>query len=79
MRIQEVLLHGSGIEVVRFHFEKEGRRHFFERPFEGIIPNLDRRYRETDSAFIREELERFMNVRPCPGCGGARLKRRAWP
>ncbi|HSO71888.1 MAG TPA: excinuclease ABC subunit UvrA, partial [Thermodesulfobacteriota bacterium] len=74
-RVQEVLLHGSGTEVVRFHLEKEGRRHFFERPFEGIIPNLDRRYRETDSAFIREELERFMNVRPCPGCGGARLKK----
>ena len=74
-RVQEVLLHGSGNEVVRFHFEKEGRRHFFERPFEGIIPNLDRRYRETDSAFIREELERFMNVRPCPGCDGARLRK----
>ena len=74
-RVQEVLLHGSGNEVVRFHFEKEGRRHFFERPFEGVIPDLDRRYRETDSAFIREELERFMNVRPCPGCGGARLKK----
>ena len=74
-RVQEVLLLGSGTEVVRFHLEKEGRRHFFERPFEGIIPNLDRRYRETDSAFIREELERFMNVHPCPDCGGARLKK----
>ena len=74
-RVREILLHGSGNEVVRFHFEKEGRRHFFERPFEGIIPNLDRRYRETDSAFIREELERFMNVRPCPGCDGARLRK----
>ena len=74
-RVQEVILHGSGNEIVRFHFEKEGRRHFFERPFEGIIPNLDRRYRETDSAFIREELERFMNVRPCPTCEGARLRK----
>ena len=74
-RVQEVILHGSGNEVIRFHFEKEGRRHFFERPFEGIIPNLDRRYRETDSAFIREELERFMNVRPCPTCDGARLRK----
>jgi excinuclease ABC subunit A len=74
-RVQEVFLHGSGTEIVRFHFEKEGRRHFFERPFEGVIPNLDRRYRETDSAFIREELERFMNVRPCPSCDGARLKK----
>ena len=74
-RVQEVILHGSGSEVLRFHLEKEGRRHFFERPFEGVIPNLDRRYRETDSAFIREELERFMNVRPCPDCQGARLKK----
>ena len=74
-RVREVILHGSGTEVLRFHLEKEGRRHFFERPFEGVIPNLDRRYRETDSAFIREELERFMNVRPCPDCQGARLKK----
>ena len=73
-RVQEVLLTGSGSESIRFHLEKEGRRHFFERPFEGVIPNLDRRYRETDSALIREELERFMNVQPCPDCRGARLK-----
>jgi excinuclease ABC subunit A len=74
-RVQEVILGGSGSETIRFHLEKEGRRHFFERPFEGVIPNLDRRYRETDSAFIREELERFMNVRDCPDCRGARLKK----
>ncbi|MCU0580708.1 MAG: excinuclease ABC subunit UvrA, partial [Desulfobacterota bacterium] len=74
-KVQEIILHGSGSESIRFHLEKEGRRHFFERPFEGIIPNLDRRYRETDSAFIREELERFMNVRDCPDCHGARLKK----
>ncbi|MBI5584110.1 MAG: excinuclease ABC subunit UvrA [Deltaproteobacteria bacterium] len=74
-RVQEMILTGSGSEAIRFHFEKEGRRHFFERPFEGVIPNLDRRYKETDSAFIREELERFMNVRDCPDCRGARLKK----
>ena len=74
-RVREVLLYGSGNEPIRFYFEKEGRRHFYERPFEGVIPNLDRRYRETDSSLIREELERFMNVRPCPTCKGARLKR----
>jgi excinuclease ABC subunit A len=74
-RVREVLLHGSGKEAIRFYFEKEGRRHFYERPFEGVIPNLDRRYRETDSALIREELERFMNVRPCPSCKGTRLKK----
>ncbi|MEW6187792.1 MAG: excinuclease ABC subunit UvrA, partial [Thermodesulfobacteriota bacterium] len=51
------------------------RKHFYEKPFEGVIPNLDRRYRETDSSMIREELERFMNVRPCPACKGTRLKK----
>ena len=76
-RVREVLLQGSGKEIIRFYYEREGRRHFFERPFEGVIPNLDRRYRETDSALIREELERFMNVRPCPNCKGARLKKEA--
>jgi excinuclease ABC subunit A len=74
-RVREVLLHGSGTEPIRFFYEKEGRRYFFERPFEGVIPNLDRRYRETDSSMIREELERFMNVRPCPTCKGTRLKK----
>lgn len=74
-RVREVLLQGSGKESIRFYFEKEGRRHFYERPFEGVIPNLDRRYRETDSSMIREELERFMNVRPCPSCKGTRLKK----
>jgi excinuclease ABC subunit A len=74
-KVREVLLSGSGQESLRFYFEKEGRRHFYERPFEGVIPNLDRRYRETDSSMIREELERFMNVRPCPTCKGTRLKK----
>ncbi|MGA3084257.1 MAG: excinuclease ABC subunit UvrA [Thermodesulfobacteriota bacterium] len=74
-KVREVLLHGSGVEPIRFYFEKEGRKHFYERPFEGVIPNLDRRYRETDSSMIREELECFMNVRPCPSCKGTRLKK----
>jgi len=74
-KVREVLLHGSGNEPIRFYFEKEGRKHFYERPFEGVIPNLDRRYKETDSSMIREELERFMNVRPCPSCKGTRLKK----
>jgi len=74
-RVKEVLLYGSGKEVIRFYFERDGRKYFYEKPFEGVIPNLDRRYRETDSSMIREELERFMNVRPCPTCKGARLKK----
>lgn len=74
-QVREILLYGSKNEAIRFYFEKEGRRHFYERPFEGVIPNLDRRYRETDSTMIREELERFMNVRSCPTCKGTRLKK----
>ncbi|MFH1090574.1 MAG: excinuclease ABC subunit UvrA, partial [Pseudomonadota bacterium] len=73
-RVKEVLLHGSGKEDIRFFFEKEDRRHFYHRPFEGIINNLERRYRETDSAMIREEIEKYMNNRACPDCNGARLR-----
>ncbi|MEW5725168.1 MAG: excinuclease ABC subunit UvrA, partial [Thermodesulfobacteriota bacterium] len=73
-RVKQVVLHGSGDEEIRFFFEKEDRRHFYHRPFEGIIRNLERRYRETDSASIREEIEKYMNYRPCPKCQGARLR-----
>ena len=74
-RVQKVLLFGSEGEPIKFHYEKEDRRHFFHRDFEGIIPNLERRYRETDSEIIREEMEKFMNIRPCPACRGARLRK----
>ncbi len=73
-RIQDILLNGSGKEEVRFFFDQGGRRHFYNKTFEGVIPNLERRYRETDSETVRENLERFMNVMPCPTCHGARLK-----
>ncbi|MEW6663931.1 MAG: excinuclease ABC subunit UvrA [Thermodesulfobacteriota bacterium] len=72
--VQEVLLNGSGTEEIKFHFEQDKRRHYFKRPFEGIIPNLERRYRETESYPVREELERYMDFQPCPACKGARLK-----
>jgi excinuclease ABC subunit A len=74
-RIRQVLLHGSGREKVRFFYDQGKRRHFYEKPFEGVIPNLERRYRETDSDRVRENLERYMNVMPCPTCDGARLRR----
>nr|NIS40818.1 excinuclease ABC subunit UvrA [Desulfuromonadales bacterium] len=73
--VQKVLLHGSGEEQVRFHFDQGGRRHFYHKPFEGVMPILERRYRETDSESVREALERYMNVMPCPACQGARLRR----
>jgi excinuclease ABC subunit A len=71
---QEVLIYGSGEEEVKFSFEREDRRHHYRRPFEGVIPQLERRYRETESYQVREEIENYMAIRPCPACGGARLK-----
>jgi len=72
--IQKVFLHGSGSEEIPFYFEKDDRRHSYKRPFEGIIPNLDRRYHETDSYPLRYEIETYMSIRPCPVCQGARLQ-----
>ena len=74
-KLQTVLLRGSGKEEVRFFFDQGGRRHFYLKAFEGVIPNLERRYHETDSDNVRENLERFMNIMPCPTCEGARLKK----
>jgi len=72
--LRQVLLHGSGGEKVQFFFEQGGRKHFYAKPFEGVIPHLQRRYRETDSDSVRENLENFMSVMPCPTCKGARLR-----
>ena len=72
--VQQVLLHGSGNEKVKFYYEDEDRRYFYTRPFEGVIPNLERRYKETNSGLIREEVERYMNLNPCPDCKGSRLR-----
>ncbi|MGH8772813.1 MAG: excinuclease ABC subunit UvrA, partial [Burkholderiales bacterium] len=73
--VKQVLLYGSGRERIRFSYLHEGgatqRR---EHSFEGIIPNLERRYRETDSQVVREELAKFISTRPCPECGGTRLR-----
>ena len=73
--IRRVLLYGSGGEEIRFYFDKDGRRHFFAKDFEGVINNLDRRFKETESNTIRSDLARYMNIRECPTCGGARLKK----
>jgi len=73
--IKKVLLYGSGDEEIRFYFERGDRRHFYRRPYEGIIPQLERRYRETNSSYIRDDIERYMNYQPCPVCQGARLRR----
>ncbi|MBN1957060.1 MAG: excinuclease ABC subunit UvrA [Desulfuromonadales bacterium] len=73
-QVQQVILQGSGEENVRFFYDQGERRHFYEKPFEGVIPNLQRRYHETDSDSVRENLERFMSVIPCQTCEGARLR-----
>jgi excinuclease ABC subunit A len=72
--VQQVILYGSGGESVRFFYDQGDNRHFYEKPFEGVISNLERRYHETDSDGVRENLERFMNVIPCQTCNGARLR-----
>jgi len=70
---RRVLMHGSGEEEIPFYFEKQNRRHIYKKPFEGVIPQLQRRYLETDSHAARKEIKRFMTFRPCPGCQGTRL------
>lgn len=71
---QEVLLYGSGNEEIHFHYQKGRRVMTAEKVFEGVIPQLDRRFHETQSVMIREELSKFMNEQVCPSCDGARLK-----
>jgi excinuclease ABC subunit A len=77
-KARDIILNGSGKEKVEFWWEEDGgRKHFYYKEFEGVLNNLERRYRETESEQVREELERYMNVMPCPTCHGARLKREA--
>src|SRR5918999_4389951 len=77
-RIQRIILHGSGRDKIPFHYASaRGRGSVKEHPFEGVIPNHERRYRETDSMVVREELAKLRNLQPCPECGGARLRREA--
>jgi len=71
---RDVLLYGSGGVKIRFRYDEGGRVYEIERPFEGVIPNMQRRYRETDSTWVREEFERYQNNRPCGVCEGYRLK-----
>ena len=72
--VQQVFLHGSGEEEIKFRYDEGGRVYQVTRAFEGVIPNMERRYRETDSAWVREEFERYQNNRPCHVCEGYRLR-----
>ncbi len=74
-KIQQIVLYGSGKEEIEFHYINErGKPTLRRHAFEGIVNNLERRYRETDSPTIREELSKYLNSRICPECDGARLR-----
>ncbi len=74
-RVQAVILNGSGADKITFHYPSErGRPVLKEHAFEGVIPNFERRYRETESATVRDELAKLRNRRACPDCQGARLR-----
>ncbi|HKB83997.1 MAG TPA: excinuclease ABC subunit UvrA, partial [Burkholderiales bacterium] len=76
--VRDLILNGTGREKVRFLYVGErGNKYQREHPFEGILPNLERRYRETDSAAVREELAKYLASQPCPECKGTRLRREA--
>jgi excinuclease ABC subunit A len=72
-KFKNVLLYGSGEREIPFYFEKNERRVTYKRRFEGLVPNLERRYLETDSSQAREEIKQYMNFKPCPECSGSRL------
>lgn len=74
-KVKKALLYGSGNRKLNFTLKNnEGRQHHFRREFEGVIPNLERRHRETQSIGMREELEKYMNYQICPSCKGDRLR-----
>ena len=76
--IQEIILYGSEDEEIEFHYISERGREFKRiHVFEGVIPNMERRYRETDSNMVREELAKYMIQRACEACGGSRLRKEA--
>ena len=76
-KVQQVFLRGSGKEEIQFRYDEGGRVYQVKRSFEGIIPNMERRYRETDSTWVREEFEKYQNNRSCQTCGGYRLRAEA--
>ena len=77
-KVQQVVLYGSGGEQIPFHYLGEGGRRVTRRhAFDGVIPTLERRYRDAESQLLKEELAKLIATRPCPECGGSRLRREA--
>ncbi len=73
-KVRDTILTGSNGEAIAMRYDDGIRQYQTTKPFEGVIPNLDRRWKETDSSWVREELERFQHESKCEACGGARLK-----
>ncbi|MGH7776276.1 MAG: excinuclease ABC subunit UvrA, partial [Candidatus Dormibacterales bacterium] len=70
-----ILLEGTGTRPIRFTYKNQyGQRRWYEAPFEGVLANLQRRYQETESEYLKQELEKYMADKPCPACGGRRLR-----
>jgi excinuclease ABC subunit A len=76
-RVQRVLLYGSGEDQIEFRYKESAGTARKRHTFEGIVPNLERRFRETDSQAVRDELRKYLGTRPCIDCGGARLNEAA--
>ncbi|EIJ36565.1 excinuclease ABC subunit UvrA [Thiothrix nivea] len=76
--VQKLILHGSGLKEIEFTYHgQKGQVYQRKHPFEGVLNNLKRRYRETDSGAVRDELSKYLATRPCPDCGGTRLNEQA--
>jgi excinuclease ABC subunit A len=73
-KVQDVILNGSGKERIKFRYDDGTREYSTTKPFEGVLPNLDRRWSESDSAWLREELSKFQSTAACESCAGNRLK-----
>jgi len=71
---RDVVLYGTGGTAIKFVYQDDGRRYETTKPFEGVIPNLERRYRDTDSSWMRDELSKYMSSARCETCKGKRLK-----
>lgn len=72
--VRKCVLYGSGEDVIEFRYDDGLRSYKTKKPFEGVIPNMERRFRETESSWSREELSKYQTITPCPACNGARLK-----
>nr|MCU0897991.1 excinuclease ABC subunit UvrA [Burkholderiales bacterium] len=75
--VQSAVLYGTKEKIPFSYLNERGRTVIKEHPFEGVVPNLERRHKETDSVVVREELAKYLNTKPCPACEGTRLRREA--